>query len=559
MNPTKRSELRRVPDRGSHDWKTINEILDAGFLAHVGFCVDGQPFVIPTLYGRAERKLYLHGSAASRMLRELETGVEACVTVTQVDGLVAARSAFHHSMNYRSVIAFGTAKRIVDSERKLESLRIISEHLIAGRWDDVRGPSEKELKATAVLEFSIDEASSKVRTGPPVDDEGDYGLPVWAGVLPLQIQSQPPIPDDRLLKGVRIPDYVRLYNRRVNPRSDQAAEKSSPAKRFVTWRMFVAIIAILITGLIVGAANAKAQEAPSTALNGRQSPEDAWWTGPMLAPSASTLPRGHFLIEPYLYDVTGAHTNGFGSLTYLNCGITDKLTVGMIPTAGFNKVTNAPSSSGVGMGDLTLQSQYRLTKFREGSWVPTTSVAVQETLPTGKYDRLGNRRSDGLGGGAFVTTLALYSQTYFWLPNERILRMRFNISEGLTRTVTVNDVSVYGTGPGFHGHADPGSALSLDASWEYSLTRRWVLASDLTYRHSGNIRVIGRNIANDNVVQNPAEIRNDSGTSEAFGVAPAIEYSWRPSLGVLLGTRIIYGGHRTTTSITPAVAINFVH
>jgi nitroimidazol reductase NimA-like FMN-containing flavoprotein (pyridoxamine 5'-phosphate oxidase superfamily) len=215
MNLTKRTELRRVPDRGSHDWATIHQILDAGFLAHVGFCLDGQPFVIPTLYGRDGELLYLHGSAASRMLRELETGVAACVTVTLVDGLVLSRSAFDHSMNYRSIVAFGTAREVVDPEQKVKSLRVISEHLIAGRWADVRGPSQKELKATTVLEFSIEEASSKVRNGPPLDDASDYGMPVWAGVLPLEMKSRPPIPDDKLVEGVTVPDYVRRYDTRL--------------------------------------------------------------------------------------------------------------------------------------------------------------------------------------------------------------------------------------------------------------------------------------------------------------------------------------------------------
>lgn len=223
MDLTKRTELRRIPDRGSHDWKTINQILDAGFLACVGFCVGGQPFVIPTLYGRDGERLYLHGSAASRMLRELETGVPACVTVTLVDGLVLARSAFHHSMNYRSVVAFGSARKIADPAQKIKSLHIISDHLIAGRWAHVRGPSEKELKATTVLEFSIEEASSKVRRGPPLDEESDYGLPVWAGVLPLEIQSRPPVPDDKLIEGVTLPDYIRRYDARLNGRAGHSS------------------------------------------------------------------------------------------------------------------------------------------------------------------------------------------------------------------------------------------------------------------------------------------------------------------------------------------------
>jgi uncharacterized protein len=208
MNPTKRTQLGRLPNRGSYDPEAINAVLDAAFLAHVGFQVNGQPLVIPTLYGREEDKLYLHGSAASRMLRELETGVPACVCVTIVDGLVLARSAFHHSMNYRSVVAFGTARKLEDPEQKTRALRIISEHLIAGRWNDVRQPTAKELKATAVLEFAMEEASAKIRTGPPVDDEEDYSLPVWAGVLPLRLEEKAPIPDPRLAEDAVVPQYV---------------------------------------------------------------------------------------------------------------------------------------------------------------------------------------------------------------------------------------------------------------------------------------------------------------------------------------------------------------
>jgi nitroimidazol reductase NimA-like FMN-containing flavoprotein (pyridoxamine 5'-phosphate oxidase superfamily) len=208
MTVTARSELRRLPNRGSHEPEIVNSILDAGFLAHVGFNVNGQPFVIPTLYGRQQDTLYLHGSAASRMLRQLETGIPACVTVTLVDGLVLARSAFHHSMNYRSVTAFGMARKIVEPEEKTRALRVISDHLIAGRWNDVRPPTEKELKATAVLEFSIEEASAKVRTGPPLDDEEDYELPIWAGILPLAMQANAPIPDARLAAGVQAAEYI---------------------------------------------------------------------------------------------------------------------------------------------------------------------------------------------------------------------------------------------------------------------------------------------------------------------------------------------------------------
>jgi nitroimidazol reductase NimA-like FMN-containing flavoprotein (pyridoxamine 5'-phosphate oxidase superfamily) len=213
MMQTDRTVLRRMPKRGSHDLKDVYAILDAAFLAHVGFNVNGQPFVIPTLYGREGDNLYLHGSAASRMLRELESGAPVCVTVTLVDGLVLARAAFHHSMNYRSVVAFGTARKIDDAAQKTHALRVISENVIAGRWNDVRCPSGKELKATAILEFAIEEASAKARTGPPLDDEEDYALPVWAGVLPLKWQAKSPEPDPRLANGAEVPEYVARYRK----------------------------------------------------------------------------------------------------------------------------------------------------------------------------------------------------------------------------------------------------------------------------------------------------------------------------------------------------------
>ena len=222
MTRTARTELRRMPSRGSHDHETIHGILDSGFLASVGFCKDGQPFVIPTLYGRKGGNLYLHGSAASRLLGELEAGLPASVCVTLVDGLVLARSAFHHSMNYRSVVAFGTARSITEPVAKIEALRVISEHLLPGRWKDVREPSEQELSATKVLEFPIDEASAKVRTGPAVDDAVDYGFPVWAGVLPLAMRGGAPIPDERLAKTVELPDYLRSYDRRPNGGTKQS-------------------------------------------------------------------------------------------------------------------------------------------------------------------------------------------------------------------------------------------------------------------------------------------------------------------------------------------------
>jgi len=208
---TERTRLRRLPERGAHTDEAVHAILDAGFLAHVGFCADSQPFVIPTLYGREGNTLYLHGSAASRMMRQLEAGIPVCITVTLVDGLVLARSAFHHSMNYRSVVAFGTARKIDDPDEKSHALRVISDHLIRGRWEEVREPAPQELKGTTVLRFEIDEASAKVRAGGPKDDKEDYELPVWAGVLPLRTEVGEPVPDGEQKSPV--PGYVTGFKR----------------------------------------------------------------------------------------------------------------------------------------------------------------------------------------------------------------------------------------------------------------------------------------------------------------------------------------------------------
>ena len=210
---TSRTTLKRLPQRGSHERDTINQILDEGFICHVGFAIDGNPFVIPTGYAREGDRLFIHGSQASRMLRALKTGVDVCVTVTLIDGLVLARSAFHHSMNYRSVVIFGQATLVEEREKKLAALFALSEHMIPGRWQEVREPSEAELQQTTVLSLAIDEASAKIRTGPPLDDEEDYGMDVWAGVLPLRMTTGNPLPDPRLPPHIEVPNYVRLYHR----------------------------------------------------------------------------------------------------------------------------------------------------------------------------------------------------------------------------------------------------------------------------------------------------------------------------------------------------------
>jgi uncharacterized protein len=210
---TDRTTVKRLAKRGNYDRETIVAILDEALICHVAFVVDGSPVVIPTIHTRIDDRLYLHGSAASRMLRSLRNGIEACVCVTLLDGLVMARSAFHHSMNYRSVVIFGTATEVTDRDEKLRVLAALVDHVAKGRSRDARAPNEPELKQTLVLALPITEASAKIRTGPPIDDEEDYALPIWAGVLPLKLEPQKPIADERLAQGTRVPDYLTHYRR----------------------------------------------------------------------------------------------------------------------------------------------------------------------------------------------------------------------------------------------------------------------------------------------------------------------------------------------------------
>ena len=205
---TDRNRVKRIPKRGHYDRETIYQILDAASVGHVGFVIDGQAFVIPTIYGRDGDTLYLHGATTSRMLVHLQKGVPACMTVTHIDGLVLARSAFHHSMNYRSAVVFGTA-RLVEPEKKLEALKVVSDQILKGRWEEVRQPNAKELKATSVVAINIAEASAKIRTGPPGDEPEDYDLPIWAGVLPMRTVFEEPEEDPMSKLKLEVPDSVR--------------------------------------------------------------------------------------------------------------------------------------------------------------------------------------------------------------------------------------------------------------------------------------------------------------------------------------------------------------
>ncbi len=213
IKPTKRTKLKRIPKRGNFDRETVNKILDEAIVCHVGFTVENQPFVIPTGFARSGETLLIHGSAASRMMRNLSEGIDVCVTVTLIDGLVLARSAFHHSVNYRSVVIFGNAELIEDEAEKNEALRLFTEHIIPNRWNEIREPNAKELKSTTVLKLPITEASAKIRTGDPVDDPEDHDLNVWAGVIPLKMIAEKPIDDALLNGGIFAPEYAVKYKR----------------------------------------------------------------------------------------------------------------------------------------------------------------------------------------------------------------------------------------------------------------------------------------------------------------------------------------------------------
>lgn len=203
-----RNKVKRVPDRGHYDKETVYAILDAGYLCHISFVMDDQPFIIPTLYGREDDKLYIHGANTSRLIKHLDKGVAMSLAVTHVDGIVLARSAFHHSMNYRSVVVFGHARKVPDAGKE-NALYIISESVLKGRWNESRLPNAKELKATTVLETEIEQASAKIRTGGPRDEKEDYALDIWAGVLPLEVRKLPPVSDELLKEGVELAPSVR--------------------------------------------------------------------------------------------------------------------------------------------------------------------------------------------------------------------------------------------------------------------------------------------------------------------------------------------------------------
>lgn len=313
-----------------------------------------------------------------------------------------------------------------------------------------------------------------------------------------------------------------------------------------------------------------ASAAAVAAPDGGETLDEAWWTGPLLAPTAATLPQGHWLVEPYVYDAmtygrfdwngalrsTGA-AHDVGSQSYIEYGLVDRLTLGLIPRLGLHESSAGQDSSDFTVGDTTLQGTFGLTQFQQGSWIPSTSLVIGETFPTGKYDRLSGQSDGALGSGAYSTTVSLYSQTYFWMPNGRILRTRLDLSYQVSRWAQVHGTSVYGTYAGFDGRAHPGPSFVGDLAFEYSITQQWVLATDFWWEHDGNTRVAGGYAPTVTSAPSPYLLQ-DSGSDDLLYLAPAIEYNWSARMGVLAGARVAALGRNASATVTPAAAINMV-
>jgi len=289
-------------------------------------------------------------------------------------------------------------------------------------------------------------------------------------------------------------------------------------------------------------ANAEGDQRPD-----RQRLEDAWWTGPIISMSAAAMPKGHSYFEPYLYSVRSGGQDYIRSRTYMLYGATDRLTVGLIPVFGYNRLGGGESTPGPRMGDLSLIARYQLTRYDPETYLPDMSLALEWSLPTGKHDQL-KRLGAGMGAGTSMLTARLLAQEVFWAPNGRIIRARLGLSRTFAGTARVEGRSVYGTPDGFQGEAKPGSSFTIDNSWEYSLTRSWVLAVDLSYSHTERTKVQG--------ILADGAYETLSGTADSFAIAPAVEYSWSETKGILAGVRIIPKSHGTQSSITPVVALS---
>jgi len=314
--------------------------------------------------------------------------------------------------------------------------------------------------------------------------------------------------------------------------------------------------------------NLEASEgAELTADTVREPSSEAWWTGPLVASPAMTLPRGEFYVEPYLYnsvpygsfDTQGRlhgvpRQNDLGSMTYLKYGVSDRLTVGLTPLFGYDWADQGESSSGLGVGDPSVQVQYRLTPDRPDTWIPTVSVDLQETLPVGRYDQLG-RSTDGFGSGAYVTTFSVYVQSLFRMPNGRPLRVRLNLSYGVSDRVSIVGASVYGTPRSFRGAAQPGDSESVDVALEYSATRNWVLAVDFWQQGQRSTCLAG---SDSGPGGGSLAFSSISGPARNLIVAPALEYNWSSRLGIIFGAQVVADGHNTMATVTPVAALSYL-
>ncbi|MGN8159335.1 transporter [Salinisphaera sp. RV14] len=301
----------------------------------------------------------------------------------------------------------------------------------------------------------------------------------------------------------------------------------------------------------------------------RQSLDDALFTGPLAAPNATSLPQGHWDIEPYVLDSIqhGHYDNNWHSrntpnvhalrsVSLLEYGLTNRLLVAVLPEFGYNVVEHGADSQGIRLGDTKLRFQYMLHAFHEGSWLPTTALAFSEVFPTGKYDGLGDHPANGLGSGLLTSTLGLFTQDYFWMPNGRILRSRLDLTYTIPDdNASVNGVSVYGTGRGFNGTVDAGNTFSADLAFEYSMTRHWAPAVDVIYSHSGGDSVRGVQASNGLVTS----VNTNANASEAVDVAPAIEYNWNSHYGVIVGADVVVAGRNTGDAVTPQAAFNIYY
>jgi Putative MetA-pathway of phenol degradation len=289
----------------------------------------------------------------------------------------------------------------------------------------------------------------------------------------------------------------------------------------------------------------------------RESLDDAWWTGPLYAISPETLSRGHYLIEPYVFSVRSNGTRQYVSSNYIYYGLRDNLSLGIIPAAGSTLASGTQANSGWQMGDLTALAMMRITEFNEHSHVPTIALEIQETFPTGKYDRLGNKESNGLSNGSYTTTLQANAQTYSWLPNGRILRTRLNLLGTISNTTAVSDKSIFATPEGFRGTAVPGSSFTGNIAWEYSITRHWVAALDVISQAKNTTRISGRVVDHTQSQNSPSVLQFSSPASLSFQLAPAMEYNISPNLGIIAGVGVALPGRNIGAGIAPMIAVNW--